>query len=270
MEIPIYHKAIQKSAFAAGLDAVVYGMVKQTFTAPGIKAGRFMGSQVAHIARSVMSHKEPLDFLVDLIPEKQPGELKSYLEEGYAVAARMPRVEKGGAAANWDCAIVYAVAKAMNPDEIIETGTGVGATTCMALRATSDSSTPQTVTTFDREDETVDSDGIFYARWRELPRAGVGQLIPEHEENRTVFVLGDINHTLPRWINEERLSPRNPIKALVILDSMHTPEHQIFEAETLWPVLKEGSVILCDDTTYGWSSWAESYMNCGFLGGIRK
>ena len=267
MQIPIYHKAISHSAFAAGLDAVVYGMLKQGLKSPGFDSGVFMGSQTAHIARSVLGHRKPFDFISDLCPEISERLLTRYLEEGYSIASSMPVIDKGGAAALWDCAIVYALAKAVAPEEIIETGTGIGATSCMALRGTFHY---VQLTTFDREEDVVDDDGITYARWDDRPRSGVGYLIPKNEERRVSFELGDIRQTLPAWIEKERLSPRTPTKALVILDSMHTPEHQIFEADSIWPILKEGSVILCDDTTYGWSKWANSFLNCGFLGGIRK
>ena len=269
MEIPIYHKAITKNALAAGLDATVYGTLKQGLRSPGLTAGLFMGKQFVHIMRSLSFHQSPEDFISLLLPELSETHIKDLLKEGLELAEEMARPERGGAASRWDCAIVYAVAKGMKPEEVIETGTGVGATSLMALRGT-DGAPAATLTTFDREESVTGDDAIPYYRWEELPLSGVGRLIPEQDQDRVVFVLGDIRQTLPKWVHEERLSPRNPVRALVILDSLHTPEHQRFEMEYIWPVLAEGSVVLCDDTTYGWSEHVGTYINCGFLGGIKK
>lgn len=267
MEIPVYHKAVAKNALTAGLDASVYGMVKQGLSAPGYSSGGFMGRQLVHIGKSLLAHRGPSRFLKELFPETLADKLEQYLDEGYEIALGLPRPNRGGAASNWDCAIVYATAKALNPAEMIETGTGVGATSCMALRGSHESTR---LITFDRVEEITGHDAIPYYRWDELPRGGVGQLIPGTDEHRVDFILGDIKETLPAWVEHERLSPRNPTLALVILDSLHTPEHQEFELAQLWPALADGSIVLCDDTTYGWSNWINSYSNCGFLGGIRK
>tara|TARA_R100000808_G_scaffold1155_1_gene5444 strand:- start:15433 stop:16263 length:831 start_codon:yes stop_codon:yes gene_type:complete len=274
--IPGYHNNVAKNAFTAGLDASVYGMVRQTSS---VKSWQFFKRQLGHIVKSIAAHKSPGDFVESLFPECDPLAIQKLLHEGYELAQNLERPDRGGAAGNWDCAIVFTITRLMIPNEVIETGTGIGATTFMALKGSPrvTESWPRGnmtysvgVTTFDREESITDDDAIPYYRWEELPLGGVGQLVPEEDSDRVTFVLGDIRETLPEWIRDQRLSPRTPTKALVILDSMHTPEHQQFELGQLWPVLETGSVILCDDTTYGWTDWIGSYNNCGFLGGIRK
>ena len=269
MEIPIYHKAITMNALASGLDATIYGTLKQGLRSPGKDSGVFMGRQFVHIMRSLAEHKSPEEFISTLVPELSELDAKELLREGLEIADTMERPDRGGAASRWDCAIVYAISRALRPDEVIETGTGVGATSLMALRGT-DGNPHVSLTTFDREESVTGDDAIPYYRWEEMPLSGVGRLIPEQDRERVVFVLGDILETLPRWIHDERLSPRTPVRALVILDSLHTPEHQIFEMEHLWPILADGSVVLCDDTTYGWTDTVGTYSNCGFLGGVKK
>ena len=68
MEIPVYHKAIATNPLAAGLDATIYGTIKQGLSSPGRSSGLFMGRQIMHIFRSVAAHQSPPDFIRGLIP----------------------------------------------------------------------------------------------------------------------------------------------------------------------------------------------------------
>ena len=253
MNIPFYHSQIARSPLAAGMDAAIYGLIRQSMKTPG-----FFMNQAKHIYHSAKSHRNPVNFLGHLFPEYSPEQREYFFIEGLKVSRTLDRFDRGGAASDFDGALIYAAAQLGDPDVIIETGTGMGGTTYAALQGCE-----ARAYTFDREEGVADLDGVPYARWRELPMQGVGRLIPEEMEERVVFVLADIKRTLPCWVAD-----RKPMKSLVILDSLHTPEHQAYEIKTLKPILAPGSVVLCDDTTSAWSEWA-GFLNCGLMGGIR-
>jgi predicted O-methyltransferase YrrM len=263
MYIKAYHGRIQEKPLWAGVDASVYGCIKQS-----IKTPSFFFPQASHIHKSLSGHVSPEKFIATLKgrnAEPTPS-ITQYLQEGLDIANALPWLDRGGQASRWDCAIIYALAKSIQPDRIIETGTGTGATGYCALRGAQGA----VLHTFDMEEEGSGDDGVPYKRWADLPRNGVGQFIGEEMEDSVRFILGDIRQTLPQWVASENSHRQNPDGIdLVILDSAHTPEQQVFEAETLAPLMTKGSVMLCDDTTYGWGQWSGSNLNCGFLGGIR-
>lgn len=258
MYIKAYHGRIQEKPLWAGVDASVYGCIRQSLKKPS-----FFFPQASHIQKSLSGHVSPERFISTLKGRNSPA-IEKHLQKGMKIANDLPWLDRGGQASRWDCAIIYALARMLRPDRIIETGTGTGATGYCALRGAQGAH----LYTFDREEEGSGDDGVPYKRWSELPRKGVGQFIGEEMEDSVFFIMGDIRQTLPRWVASEKGKPTG--LDLVILDSAHTPEQQVFEAEALFPLISKGSVMLCDDTTYGWGRWSESYLNCGFLGGIRK
>lgn len=261
MYIKAYHGRIQNSPLWAGLDASIYGCVKGLLNAHGYS----LLPQVGHIFKSVSAHTAPAEFVRELASFPLP-EIDSRLQEGLKAANSLPWLSTGGQASRWDCAIIYAIASILQPRRIIETGTGIGATGYCALRGAQDAH----LYTFDMERGGAGVDGVPYKRWGDLPRGGVGQFITEDMADRVSFIMGDIRDTLPAWVDAQHEGFKFERPDLVILDSAHTPEHQAFEANLLLPLIKSGSVMLCDDTTYGWSRFAKSYLNCGFLGGLRK
>lgn len=67
-----------------------------------------------------------------------------------------------------------------------------------------------------------------------------GWLIPESLRHRHQLLIGNSRHLLPRVVAENAVD-------FFIHDSDHSPEHERFELQTIWPAVSPGGIIMTDN-----------------------
>ena len=162
---------------------------------------------------------------------------------------------QGGIGFN-DGLILYGLARALRPAYVIETGVAAGISTSFFAAALIENKTghlfsiefPAGATHSAAASATPAplDDGSVYS-WRGL---GVGWAIPPALRNRIAerhqLVLDDARTALPRL-----LSSLSQID-IFFHDDLHTPDHMLWEYESVWPRLRIGGVLISDDVNHGW------------------
>jgi predicted O-methyltransferase YrrM len=146
--------------------------------------------------------------------------------------------------------VLYAVTRALRPDYVIETGVADGVSTCFFAAALIDNG-HGTLYSIELPPEQVRAqplaeDGSVYT-W---PEKGVAHLVPkemaEALQGRWHLVLDDVRNAL------HSLLSRVPHVDVFFHDDLHTPDHQLWEYDLVWPKVRPGGVLISDDATYAW------------------
>lgn len=155
-----------------------------------------------------------------------------------------------------DGVILFGLARATRPEYVIETGVAAGISTSFLGAALIENghgrlfSIELPVT---RGDELAMLDGSHYL-WQEH---GVGWAIPEAIRSalvgRHTLILKDVREALPQVLTQI------PHVDLFFHDDLHTPDHMLWEYETVWPRLGPGGLLLSDDANDGWVQFCRKH-----------
>ena len=140
--------------------------------------------------------------------------------------------------------IYYALIRVMQPDLVVETGVCDGFSTRFMLLAM-ERNGRGALHSIDLPNQDVELDPGG-SRQRDVMAIGreTGWLVPASLRSRWRLHLGDAKVLLP-----ELLPKLGPIDVF-IHDSLHTYEHMMFEYRTVWPHLRNGGILLSDDTDW--------------------
>jgi predicted O-methyltransferase YrrM len=126
----------------------------------------------------------------------------------------------------------YAIARALKPACVLETGVANGVSSAYLLLA------------MERNQKgalhSIDvDDGSFLPSGKK-----VGWVVPDWLRKRWSLDLGDARESLPRLLAE--LKPLD----IFIHDSLHTYDHMKFEYEQAYPYLRDGGLLISDDALW--------------------
>lgn len=148
-----------------------------------------------------------------------------------------------------DGMVLYGLVRALRPQYVVETGVAAGLSTSFLGAALIENGRGEL---FSIElppsggPAVALADGSRYS-WQER---GVGWAIPNQIRlglgDRHQLVLRDVRLALPDLLQTI------PQVDLFFHDDLHTPDHMIWEYETVWPRLSPGGVLVSDDVNYGW------------------
>ena len=128
----------------------------------------------------------------------------------------------------------------LKPSVVVETGTAFGVSTSFILRALQDNG-HGTLYSIDLPNATTSG---------RLDGKQTGYYIPKRLRHRWNLTLGDSRVELPKL-----LAQFNEID-LFIHDSLHTPEHMLFEYRTAWPLTK---ALVSDDVSLVWPECRQAF-----------
>lgn len=188
-------------------------------------------------------------FLAALV-NSTPGTIRRFLNETCANAELMrhwkkceQKLHEGRHPANDPYAkkvlIQYALARALAPDVIVETGVSSGISSTYLLWACR-----------------LNGKGHVYSidinnREYLAPGNDIGWIVPEHLKTRWTLLLDDSRVILPNLLSQlGRVD-------LFIHDSSHTYEDMKFEFETSYPYIRSGGLLLSDDANFN-----EAFSEC--------
>jgi Methyltransferase domain len=210
---------------------------------------------VFHRARQ----NDPLRFLNDLGIDPVAAldgfdRWRLYLERAVS-AVRNASGGQGGVGFD-DGLILYGLARALKPNYVIETGVAAGISTSFFAAAIVENKggrlfsiefpPHQANGDFTRGNRKPLDDGSRYS-WREK---GVGWAIPlalrDQLADRHQLILEDARTALPR------LLASLPQIDIFFHDDLHTPDHMLWEYESVWPRLRPSGVLISDDVNHGW------------------
>jgi predicted O-methyltransferase YrrM len=155
-----------------------------------------------------------------------------------------------------DGLILYGLARALKPACIIETGVAAGISTSFFAAALVENESGRLFSIEFPPNATNGSsannrrkpldDGSLYS-WSEN---GVGWAIPlalrDRLAERHQLILEDARTALPRL-----LAAISQVD-IFFHDDLHTPDHMLWEYESVWPRLRPGGVLISDDVNHGW------------------
>jgi len=134
---------------------------------------------------------------------------------------------------------LYRMAKDLQPEVVIETGTNLGVSTFFILKALSENGRGHLFS--------IDLPHAQYSLRGErhedyLPRGlPPGWVVPASLRRRWTLILGNARTELPRLLDTlDHLD-------MFLHDSEHTYEHMMFEFGAAWPKLREGGLMVADD-----------------------
>jgi predicted O-methyltransferase YrrM len=170
--------------------------------------------------------------------------------------------------------ILYGLARGLRPEYVVETGVAAGVSTSFLGAALVENGRGEIFSIELPSNETRASalaDGSRYT-WQER---GVGWSIPNSIKQslggRHRLILRDVRLALPELFREI------PQVDLFFHDDLHTPDHMLWEYETVWPKLSPGAVLVSDDVNYGWIEFCKrarrdssAFQNVDRLCALRK
>lgn len=178
---------------------------------------------------------------------------RQYLERAVS-AVQGARAGQGGIGFD-DGLILYGLARALKPGYVIETGVAAGVSTSFFAAALVENNAgrlfsiefPSNAANGDtRGSRKPLDDGSLYS-WR---TNGVGWAIPlalrDALADRHQLILEDARTALPRLLSSL------PHIDIFFHDDLHTPDHMLWEYESVWPRLRPGGVLISDDVNHGW------------------
>jgi predicted O-methyltransferase YrrM len=156
-----------------------------------------------------------------------------------------------------DAFVLYAVVRSLRPDRVIETGVAEGVSSAFIGAALLDNG-HGVLHSLDLAPEPAGgalraADGSVY-RW---PEKGLAHLVPPEITaalgDRWQLHLGDVRQTLPALLGSL------PEVDLFFHDDLHTPDHQRWEYELVWPRIRAGGVLMSDDATHAWADFVRRH-----------
>lgn len=143
-----------------------------------------------------------------------------------------------------NCVIYYAIVRLMQPEKVVETGVNAGASSRFILLAMKHNGHGN-LHSIDLPNQEVEL--IPGGPWqRDLLPEGkqTGFLVPHQLRTCWTLHIGNTRDLLPKV-----LTTLGAID-IFIHDSLHTYDHMMFEFRTAWPYIRDGGVLLSDDTDY--------------------
>jgi hypothetical protein len=165
------------------------------------------------------------------------------------VAAVSGKSDGQGGVSFDDGMILYALARALKPVHVVETGIAAGVSTSFfgaALIENGGGRLYSIELPLEEASSRALADGSAYA-WHER---GVGWAIPGEirsslgDSHRVI--LRDVRHALPELLR------KLPSVDLFFHDDLHTPDHMLWEYEAVWAKLSPRGVLVSDDANHGW------------------
>ena len=140
--------------------------------------------------------------------------------------------------------IYYALTRVMQPDLVVETGVCDGFSSRFLLLAMERNGCG-ILHSIDLPNQDVVLD-LSGNRQRDVMASGheTGWLVPAALRGRWRLHLGDAKDIIPK------LLPTLGLIDVFIHDSLHTYSHMMFEYQTAWPHLRDGGILLSDDTDW--------------------
>jgi hypothetical protein len=175
--------------------------------------------------------------------------------EGVVSAVQRANDGQGGISLD-DGKILYGLARALKPQDVIETGVAAGVSTSFFGAALVENGRgrlysielPPRV-----GGQRALADGSLYA-WQER---GVGWAIPDEIRStlgdRHRVILEDARTALPELLGQ---LPRVDI---FFHDDLHTPDHMYWEYEAVWAKLSPLGVLVSDDANHGWIRFCDEH-----------
>jgi methyltransferase family protein len=156
--------------------------------------------------------------------------------------------EQGGVSIE-DGVVLYALARALSPDHVIETGVAAGVSTAFLAAALIDNAHGELYSIELPPAEVENTQQADGARF-DWPRKGIGWVVPQSIRRaigaRHTVILQDVRTALPR------LLASLPHVDLFVHDDLHTPEHMLWEYRQVWPNVRVGGILVSDDVNEGW------------------
>jgi len=148
-----------------------------------------------------------------------------------------------------DGKVLYGIVRATRPEYIVETGVAAGVSNSFINAALIDNGHGMLYSIElppAQSGAGMHDDGGVFA-W---PQTGVGWAVPLEIRSavgsRNVIILEDVRTALPKILD------RLPGIDLFFHDDLHTPDHMLWEYDTVWPHLRSNGLLLSDDANYGW------------------
>jgi predicted O-methyltransferase YrrM len=176
--------------------------------------------------------------------------------ENAAAAVQKAHAGQGGIGFD-DGIVLYGLARALRPDSVIETGVAAGVSTSFFAAALVENNrgrlfsvefppAPPSASALANATRKPLDDGSLYS----LRENGVGWAIPAELRRalgeRHQLILQDARTALPQ------LLAALPYVDVFFHDDLHTPDHMLWEYESVWPRLRPGGVLISDDVNHGW------------------
>jgi len=201
---------------------------------------------------------DPRKFLRDLGIDPERG-LDGYERWRPVVERVVARVQQeaglqGGVSVE-DGVVLYGLVRALRPGHVIETGVAAGVSSSFigAALIENGSGDLHSIELPSADSAGDMQDGSTYA-WS---RRGVGWAIPEEILRglgpRRTLILEDVRTALPTLLG------RLPLVDVFFHDDLHTPDHMLWEFETVWPNLRSGGVLVADDVNSGWVTFCRRH-----------
>ncbi len=169
------------------------------------------------------------------------------LERTFA-SVRQKQGQQGGVSLE-DGMVLYGIVRATKPEFLIETGVAAGVSNSFINAALLENGSGLLYSIELPPAQSaagMHQDGGVFA-W---PESGVGWAVaPEIREaigSRNTLILEDVRTALPA------LLARIPRVDLFFHDDLHTPDHMLWEYDTIWPRLAPKGLLLSDDSNFGW------------------
>ena len=184
---------------------------------------------------SEANERDPLlRFLADVFDADTPVLLENYersgmrewMEHRHAELREFPRPYRLGSTCAFDCESIYFLVRALKPEVVVETGVCYGASSAYILEALRENRRGA-LYSIDLGNAADEPPSNFFVR----PRL----------RDRWHLIVGDSKQELPRLL--ARLGRID----LFHHDSLHTPEHMMWEYETAFPYLGPTGVLSSHD-----------------------
>lgn len=140
--------------------------------------------------------------------------------------------------------LLYFLIRQIKPTIVVETGVAGGESTSYILQALKDNHNGGRLYSID-----LPFQWYIYGNHRlhldSLPPGKMpGYLVPRHLRSNWKLILGNSYHKLPNLLN--KLGKID----IFFHDSEHNDKTMLFEYNTSWPYIKQGGLLLSDDTSY--------------------
>jgi predicted O-methyltransferase YrrM len=168
--------------------------------------------------------KVPPSVVTGLLQELDESNLTAPIK---ARIAQQKGIPLGGMTTSGRGPILYVICRVLRPRIVVETGVASGVSSTYILHALDRNK----LGTLYSVDFPTSTDGL-----------ASGWLVPDRLRNRWHLTLGKSSEKLPVLLDE------NPEVDVFLHDSDHSYENMMFEFKTVWPHIREGGLLLSDDT----------------------
>ena len=167
-------------------------------------------------------------------------------DQEFHLAVNQRMLERRGRQAMWNAwrKFLYIAVRLLKPQAVLETGVFDGLSSAAILLGLHKNEEGH-LTSIDLPAYATIEHSTNFMPDTTLP-AGCepGWVVPDWLRHRYTVHLGDSRQVLPRVLRELRSID------IFFHDSLHTFDHMYFEYSSAWPLLKEGGLLLSDDTTW--------------------